>query len=184
MRPNRALALTGLIALLIAGVAHAQWKWRDASGQLHYSDQPPPAGVPDGRILKSATPAARPGTAAPAAPGPAAAAGPGAPEAGGRTTQSAASPAAGGTGGDAELALRRRQLEREAADKKAAAEAQRSAQLARACEDLRANLRTLESGMRVARVNAQGEQEFLSDEERAARIDSTRRELRANCTTS
>jgi hypothetical protein len=38
--------------LSIALPAHAQWKWKDASGKIQYSDLPPPSGTPEANILQ------------------------------------------------------------------------------------------------------------------------------------
>jgi hypothetical protein len=45
--------------LWVADLAHAQWKWRDASGRVTASDLPPPREVPDKDILQRPTGAAR-----------------------------------------------------------------------------------------------------------------------------
>ena len=62
--------------------------------------------------------------------------------------------------------------------------ARQAAALGQACEAMRAETRTLESGMRLARVNARGEQEVVSEEERAARLNALRKDLQAHCPTS
>ena len=43
----------GLILLLGAGLAQAQFVWVAPNGTRHYSDQPPPPGTPPSRILKA-----------------------------------------------------------------------------------------------------------------------------------
>lgn len=58
--PGCALLLLGIA---VAGSAHAQWKWRDAAGQINYSDQPPPSSVPASSIISLR------GAPLPAAPG-------------------------------------------------------------------------------------------------------------------
>jgi hypothetical protein len=53
--PRLALApalLAGLALLLAAAPASAQYKWRDARGQIHISDLPPPREVPDKDVLQ------------------------------------------------------------------------------------------------------------------------------------
>lgn len=49
-----------LIGLTLAASAQAQWKWRDAKGNVQYSDMPPPAGVADKDILQRPNAPARP----------------------------------------------------------------------------------------------------------------------------
>ena len=42
----------GLLALAAVGAdAQTLWKWRDASGQMHISDTPPPPGTPARNIV-------------------------------------------------------------------------------------------------------------------------------------
>ena len=47
-----ALCLAALAALALALPAHAQWKWRDARGQITVSDTPPPRDIPSKDILQ------------------------------------------------------------------------------------------------------------------------------------
>ena len=89
-----------MLGLALAGSAQAQWKWLDATGQVNYSDHPPPLSVPSGRILSQggSLRAALAAPAAAAASGDAATgAGNDSPQAGApdaaAATQSAASPA-------------------------------------------------------------------------------------------
>ena len=42
-------------------------------------------------------------------------------------------------------------------------------------------MRTLNDGMRIARVNEKGEREFLSDSDRTAETERTRSAIAANC---
>ena len=195
--------LAVLAALLAAPAAQAQWKWRDAGGQIHYSDRPPPAGTAGVQILQGTQPPPGPATAGNAAPGAAqpapgaakAAAGAAQPSAPGSapTTASVGKPAGNATAApatpgnrlaDLQMKLKQQEAQRAAAERKEQEAAQKAALRNQACADLAASIRTLESGMRVVTVNAQGEQEFLSDEERAARLERMRREQRALCVTS
>ncbi|MCL4746936.1 MAG: hypothetical protein KJZ83_16200 [Burkholderiaceae bacterium] len=170
------------IALVLGAVtnAHAQWKWRDAGGAIHYSDQPPPLSVPAASILRAGAAApARPGTATAGAPPsdatPLASAAPaqGARPGSGPRTPAAESAQAGDPAKPKDAVMRPpTPIE--------LTEAQRE-HLAQACTQLRAEVRTLESGMRVARVNARGEQEIMSDEDRAKRAEFVAREISTNC---
>lgn len=188
MRPALTIPAVLLIGMMCAMSAQAQWKWRDADGRVNYSDRPPPASVPASQVTqldRSGAVRSAPGTSASAAPG----------QARIDTASAVARDAAAGNGGAADapaarswadraIEARRRQAEKEAAERKAQDQAQAAAGLARACEGARAELRTLESGMRVATVKSDGEREILGDEEREARIQQLSRELRAQCPSS
>lgn len=162
------LILRAVVPLLLAGspLAHAQWEWRDANNVRHLSDQPPPPSVPPSRILKAPRgqmPDLRKELAErPAAPPPAPA--PGKPPATGKA--------------DAEAALR---LHREEAAQQAAVQVQNKAAAAAACDNARSNLRTLESGMRIATVDANGQQAYLDDAQKAEQLRSNRAALAAQC---
>jgi hypothetical protein len=181
--------LAVLAALVAAPAAQAQWKWRDAGGQIHYSDRPPPAGTVGVQILKGTQPPPAPATARNAAPGAAQPAAPGtAPP-----TATAGKPASNATAApptpenrlaDLQMRLKQQEAQRAAAERKEQEAEQKAALRNQACADLASGIRTLESGMRVVTVNAQGEQEFLSDEERAVRLERLRRDQRALCLTS
>jgi len=74
--PDAALAAAVTVAAAaLCGPVHAQYKWRDESGQLVISDQPPPSSVPGGRVIRGYEAPQR--ATAPAAAGSAAAAGSG-----------------------------------------------------------------------------------------------------------
>lgn len=161
-----------VLGLAAAGGAHAQWKWRDGSGQVHFSDMPPPAGVPDKDVLQR--PAARP------APTPAAAA----------AVAPAAAPAASAsatTAGDAaarvdpELETRKKAAAQQEQARQQQEERRLAQQRIEQCERARANLRTLESGMRVASVDAKGERVVMDDRARNAEIQRARDYLQQNC---
>ena len=50
-----------------------------------------------------------------------------------------------------------------------------------ACDDARANLRSLESGQRIGRTNEAGERVFLNDAERESRLRELRGDLASRC---
>lgn len=159
-RPSSVL-LAALVGIALVSPASAQWKWRDAKGQVQYSDLPPPPGTPDKNILQ------RPnaGTLRPApAAEPAASAPPLAPK-----------------GVEPELEARRRKLEEEEAAKKKAEEQRIAAALADNCQRARTQLRTLESGMRIARTNEKGEREYLDEKQIAAEQKRAREVIASDC---
>jgi flagellar biosynthesis/type III secretory pathway protein FliH len=159
------LAIGLLCAALVAALpAHAQWKWKDASGQVHISDRPPPADVPDASILqRPAAPVLR--RAAPATP--------------------AASPASGAPAAkprtDPELESRLKKAEDEIKAKAKAEEERVAASRAENCQRARQQLAALESGMRVARMNDKGEREYLDDAQRAAEVQRARQLIASEC---
>lgn len=150
MRTVVTLLLMAATALPLPSVA--QWMWRDANGKPVYSDRPPPPDVPEQRVLQ------RPSTA-PRSPQP-----PADPAASAAPSSQPTPP----SGTDKELEQRRQQAEAaEAAKQKAAQQAQAKVR-ADNCARARQAQANLDSGMRIARTNAQGEREFLDDAARAA----------------
>lgn len=175
--------LAGAMAVALAFPAAAQWKWRDSSGRTQYSDLPPPPGTPEQNIL-SRPAAQRRAEAARAAPAAAAAAG---------TSASAASAAPGlgasgasaapglPKGADPELEARRKKAEQDQQAKAKAEEARLAAARAENCTRARSQLQTLESGIRVARMNNKGEREFLDDKTRSDEVRRTQAIISSDC---
>jgi hypothetical protein len=183
--------------------ALAQWKWRDSSGIVHYSDLPPPAGTPAQAILwdnKNSIPASTKGItgqqtdgsdsgrtdapdgaaqASPAGSPPKPAEAPPAPDDKKDLAKEDSSSVPDWKLKADQMQKRRKQLATEQA-RQEKAEAQR-AELERACETMRSELRTLESGMRVFSVDKDGERQVLEEERRAARISELENNLRVHC---
>lgn len=160
----RLVALSLLIGASLSMPAAAQWKWRDQNGRVQYSDLPPPAGVADKDILQ------RPNLpVAPRAPAAATSAVPATAPAPARKTE------------DPELEAKRKKAEQEEAAKKKAEEARIAAARAENCKRAQAHLRSLDSGMRVARVNENGEREILDDAQRAAETRRAREVAASQC---
>jgi Domain of unknown function (DUF4124) len=173
-RPYLAPALAALLATLALATQHAQagmqWKWRDASGAIQYSDRPPPPGTPESAILTRPA-----GSARAASPRPVEAA-------------SEASSAASAKPADAELEAKRKKVDEErkkAEDEKAAklkAEQEKQAkQQAENCQRARNYQRTLQDGIRIVRTNNKGEREVLDDAGRAAEMQRTQEAIQASC---
>lgn len=159
MKFTRLLMLCWVCALPLA--ASAQWQWLDRDGKKVFSDQPPPIDVPEKSILR------RPGS--PSARGPAVVPAPA--DASMTTAEPARSPASAASakpsGVDKELEEKTRKAE-EAEKAKQAAEAQKVAKTkADNCTRARQGKATFDSGIRVARLNAQGEREVMDDKARA-----------------
>ena len=165
LRRTIALLVT-VLCLTVALPAVAQWKWRDKSGHTQYSDLPPPPGVAEQDILQ------RPRQAAPAAgvaqtPAPSAAA--------------SGFPASAPRAVEPELEAKRKKAEQDEALKKKAEEARQAAANAEACARTQANLRTLDSGVRLTRTNAKGETEYYDDAMRAAESRRLRDIIATSC---
>jgi hypothetical protein len=162
------VVVAGALAVL-ASPAFAQWKWRDASGQITASDRAPPKEVPEKDILeRPATTVVlrRPAAPASAADAPAVA-----------TAASAPAKTALAT----EVEARKRAAEQEAAAKARAEEQRVAAQRAENCRRAREHAAALESGQRIARFNDKGEREVLDDKGRADELRTARSVVASDC---
>lgn len=163
------LALTVCACAALAGTpALAQWQWIDKSGSKVFSDRPPPGDTPEKNILKQ--PGGAPRMAPPAAE--AASAEPASADAVAKTAGTSTKPAAGV---DKELEAKKAQAEKTEADKQKAEEAKLSKARADNCQRARQSKAALDSGMRMAQMNAKGERIVLDDAARAAeskRVDA------------
>lgn len=160
----RGFILLSVSLLFAAAPALAQWKWKDARGQIVVSDIPPPRDVPDRDVLqKPDNVSRRPAPVAVAASGASAA-------------DVAAKPKV-----DAELEARRKKAEQEQTDRQKADEEKVAAQRAENCKRARAHMASLDSGLRLSRVNDKGEREILDDKGRAEELARTRQVISAEC---
>lgn len=141
--------------------ASAQWQWIDNNGKKVFSDQAPPPDVPEKNILRrSGTPPQRPASSidAPAAEGTEAATP--------KARENAAAPKPSGV--DKELEEKTKKAEAEEKAKRAAEEAKVAKAKADNCARAREGKSTLDSGIRIAKVNAKGEREIMDDTARVA----------------
>jgi hypothetical protein len=178
---SRCFAAAALLALTVLAMspAHAQWAWRDANGRITASDRPPPNTVADKDIVsrpktekrRTDTAAAPVGSAAPTAVVPVAA------------PAAAPAPAAEApkTALDKEVEARKLKAEQEQAAKKKAEEAKQASARAENCQRARQQMASLDSGIRIARVNANGEREILDDAGRAAEARKARDVIGSDC---
>lgn len=160
----------GVALLACCALAQAQWEWKDANGTRHLSDQPPPSSVPASRILKAPRgqmPDLRRELAEQPATTPAPTASPAA-----RAAPSTAQR-------DADFERRRAETAEKA--QKASVDAQNKAAETAACDNARANLRVLESGIRIATADRNGEQAFLDEAQKAEQMRRNRDTLATRC---
>lgn len=154
MKLSRTRLLCAGVLALTSLLAHAQYSWIDAKGTRVFSDRPPPPGTPPERILK--TP--RGIDPRPAQP-------------------EAAKPAP--TLAEQDEAFRKRSAQREADEKKASQDAENKAAREENCGIARDTERAVDAGMRMSRLNEKGEKVYLSDEERAQRLERARQVLKS-----
>jgi uncharacterized protein DUF4124 len=159
-----AVVCVGFTLLLATLPAAAQWKWKDARGQVVISDVPPPRDIPERDVLqKPDLVARRPGAQlAPVASAPA-----------GETLAKAKV--------DPELEARKKRGEQEQGERAKADEEKVAMQRAENCKRARSHLSTLDSGMRLSRTNENGEREILDDKGRADEMQRTRQVIASDC---
>jgi hypothetical protein len=144
-----------LILLMLASTNTyaAIMKWVDEQGQVHYSDRlPPPEVMP--RTL--------------------------------REDSNAQDSASSGASATKTIAEREAELKKEKAEKQSAAD--KAAQKKAAEDALRANcataqdnLRSLQSGVRIMEVNANGERSYIDDAQRQQRIAKAQQDIKDYC---
>ncbi|MDO9234847.1 MAG: DUF4124 domain-containing protein [Aquabacterium sp.] len=159
------LLLAGCVLTCSTASAGSQWKWRDATGAIQYSDRAPPPGTPEQNIL------AKPSAAKLPTKGPDLAA-----SAAALVTAAPSSKAS-----DPELELRRQKAEDDKLAQKKADEEKAAKQRADNCQRARGYQRSLKEGMRIARTNAKGEREILDDKARADESARTQEVVQSNC---
>ncbi len=152
-----------LSALIACSAAHAQiYQYKDSTGTTVYSDQPPPSSVKP-RVVKSQSGSQK--------------------EADSRTdaTKPAGAPATPKTAADREMEFAKRQKERQTQAEKDQKDAAAAAERKDNCERAQRQLQALESGARVAIVDANGERSFLDDDQRSREIERNRKVASENC---
>lgn len=170
--PSRPFALSVLLPRLVVAaaavlpvLASAQWQWIDANGIPVFSDRAPPSTVPRSRIVKmpasrqvdyAVTPIDAPkGGDAPVAAAPKAAASATAP----RDTKAD------------ELAKQKMRQDQERQD----------AQRAENCKRAQEGMRPFDAGVRITRLNAKGEREFLDDTQRQIEVKRLQAVIDSEC---
>ncbi|WP_353152827.1 DUF4124 domain-containing protein [Herminiimonas fonticola] len=154
------------VAILLAGctsAAMAQYVWLNDKGVKQYSDTPPPASVPNSKILKSPkgmTPASTPAKPVEESEkdGEAAKKGP-------------------QTIAEKNADFQKRRAEQAEKDKETEAKKQAAADKKKNCEQASNYKRVLDSGERISRMDKSGERAYLSDEERAQEMRENKRAM-------
>jgi hypothetical protein len=159
-KPTSLITACLLAAACASASAQTYWKWRDAHGEMHLSDTAPPADVPDGNILQRPSGRPQPVTSAPAQ-------------------------VAAASGVDSELLKKKTRAEKDKADKtaadKTALEQKNAAIKADNCQRAQVQAQALQSGARVARLDANGARTYLDDKQRAAELQRTQDIVTQNC---
>ncbi|MGO4605908.1 DUF4124 domain-containing protein [Variovorax sp. 2RAF20] len=167
------LVLGCVVALPLS--ASAQWQWVDKNGKKVFSDQAPPPDVPEKNILRRVgpppVPRANPNVDASPAEGATAEAG--------APAKTAGTPKP--TGVDKELEEKTKKAEAEEKAKRAAEEAKVAKAKADNCALARQGKATVDSGIRIAKVNAQGEREIMDDAARAAEQKRLQTVINSDC---
>ena len=150
-----------LLAVAFSAAAMAQaYKWTDKSGRVQYGDVPP-GDASNVTRLKAPPSGYAPAAAAPEAKKDA-----------GKDKDKALTP---------EQAFKKRQQERAEAEQKADKDRAEADQKRANCESAQASLRQLQSGQRVATVNAAGERVFIDDEQRSREIQRAQQSVSSWC---
>jgi Domain of unknown function (DUF4124) len=172
------------IACTIALAASAQWQWLDKSGRKVYSDRPPPADILEKNIVKRP-----PGSAKSTVKADASLNADGTPAAGAEPAQNA--PASQNSTAavtapklstlDKELMEKKKQ----AADAETAKRRAEDERVARVkgenCALGKQAKASLDSGQRIARINAKGEREVLDDAGRTAEAQRVQNIIDSSC---
>jgi hypothetical protein len=146
-----------LACVALAGSAFAQqYKWVDQNGKVQYGDAPPPG-------VKAAPLRAPPGPAAVSS----------APSGTAAKKDKPLSP---------EEAFQQRQKEAKDKEEKSAKERADASAKKENCARAQDQLRTLQSGQRIARVDAKGERVFLDDAQVAQEVAKAQQSVREACT--
>lgn len=145
---------------LIAPLTHAQvYKWVDKDGKVQYSDQPPAPNQTTSAPQRLTS----------------------------TTSSSAATPAASGEKPAAEKApdknkeFEKRRIDATEKAKKEEDAAKLALQKQERCDEAKGNVKSLESGIRISRTDANGERTFLDDDQRAKELERTQKIMADAC---
>ncbi|MBI1396023.1 MAG: DUF4124 domain-containing protein [Betaproteobacteria bacterium] len=152
MTPTRVL-LFGALLCFTATATAGICRWKDASGQVHYSDTAPPGIQCEGTVH------------APAQPAPAAS-----PDSGKRKSYQ-----------ELDMEFRKRRLDKLEEEKKKEEQRERAEQMKAACDTARSRVAGLQAGGRVAKYDANGEIHYLDDNEIAKELAAAQQAVKDAC---
>lgn len=159
--------LIGTVCLL-SMAASAQWQWIDKSGRKVFSDRAPPIEIPEKNILKQPGVRATPTDAATA-------------EAASAAASAAPASAPKLSGLDKALLEKKKKAEEAQAAQRKAEEEKLLQVKAENCARAKQAKVTLDSSMRLARINEKGVRQVLNPTERAAQAQRIEAIIEANC---
>ena len=172
-----ALALGFSALALTVTTVNAQWQWVEKDGRKIFSDRPPPAEIAEKDILRRPPGSARaPSSPVLITPGTEVVAGVKPPAA---PASKASAPKLSGK--DAELEAKKKKADDEEAAKKKAEEEKVAKTKADNCGRAKTNMATLQSGVRLAEVNAKGEREVFDDSKRALETKRAQEVIDSSC---
>ncbi|MCL1961181.1 MAG: DUF4124 domain-containing protein [Desulfovibrionaceae bacterium] len=166
MKKISSVLIVGFV-LAASSAAFAQYSWIDKDGRRMFSDRPPPADIPEKNVLSQ--PRGSNAKVVHSQPAPDAAA-------------SSPAPAASQPAGvDKSLEEKKKQAEAEEAAKQKAEQQRQAAARAENCKRAMDAKATLDSGMRIRRMNDKGENEVMDDEQRAAESSRLQKVIASDC---
>jgi hypothetical protein len=139
------------------------YKWVDADGKVHYSDQAPPEGATHQETVNVK---ARPAGAASAA----------APQGDGKSSAGRAK-----TPADQEMEFRKRRVAAAEADAKRQQDAEAAADKLKKCDQAKSRVTALQNGGRFTRYGPNGEQIYLNDDDIAKEVVEARKAADSWC---
>ncbi|MFZ6774232.1 DUF4124 domain-containing protein [Undibacterium sp. SXout7W] len=153
-----------LTASFLCASAHAQYVWLDEKGSKQYSDTPPPVSTPANRIIRSPSQPAKP--ASTPTDTPASSAG-----------ETAGKPQKPVTTASKNEEFNKRRTQQAENEKKAAEEQQANTDKAKNCERAKAYQKALDSGIRIATTDKNGEKSYMTDEQKSKEMSDAKRIL-------
>lgn len=150
------------LALCLALPATAQmYKWVDSSGQVHYSDKPPPGNTKTETLRAPAQPASTPAAST-----------------GAQKDKAKTGPK---SLAEQEQAFRKRQTDEGKAEKEQTQKDAEAHERVENCKRAKAALANLELGGRQARIDEKGERVFLTDQQITQAAAQARQDAAAAC---
>ena len=168
-------SFVALACLTFSAVALAQWQWMGKDGRKVFSDRSPPPEIQEKDILKRPPGSVRTEAALPVPSVEA-----------GKPVSAAAVPSAKASGPkvsgkDAELEAKKKKADEEEAAKKKAEADKVAAAKAENCTRAKSGLATLQSGVRIASVDAKGERVVMDDNARALEAKRAQEVISSSC---